>query len=332
MPTLQSSPVEKKLKDLSLKLELMERRIARAQHLAQRNEALAAKPRATAKAKRLALAAGYAARLPAIEAKAKRLRTTIRTVKHNLRTAIKMDMLAAEQAAPGVLRTAQAQAKAQQEAVALASLSPREAQRRLREAEHAANRIEKARRTRRQRFIAADVDPDERLATSLRDIDVTGLGRDTRAYVSGLASVLRNKGERLPSRIQAWDKFDATCDAACAGLVGSPKFDVAVQTSHSPDMPASRLEAGQVMTLLSRHIGVDGWGLLFAVIFMRRGFSEIVGDDKGRARQDIAARFRAALDGAAQFWGLTDGVAIGREARRILRYFDEEAGAARHVM
>lgn len=329
MPNAQSCIAEKKLEDLSTKLEAIEKRIARNEHLSRRHNEAAGRTRTTAKqAKHTVLAMHYADRLAPLVMRAKRLRGTIKTVRHNLATATRMDNDAAERSAPAIMRAAIEQAQAQAEANTVARLSPKEARKRLKAMEHEANRKERVARTRRQRFTAAGIDPDNRLATATRDIDVTGIGKDTKGYVSGIASVLRNKSERLPSRIAAWDRFDSVCDAAFAGLVGAPRYEPAIQTSHSPDMPIARLEAGQVMTLLGRWVGADGWGLLFHVVYLRQSIAELCGKDMG-ARYDVAARFRAALDGAASFWGFSDDVAVGREARRILMYFDDEARAAR---
>lgn len=321
---------EKKLAYVQKRMDSAQRMVDRSERLMQRHGSLASKHACNEQmfCKHDRLRSRYGTQYTRWSHKAMKLATELEILKKNQRVAARLDMDAALKAAPEIMRRAVKQAQEAAREAGLAALSPKEARKAAREEEHTENRKLKEQRQRRARLLAADVDPDDRLATAKRDIETRGIGKAQFASVSGLASILRQASDRVPSRVTAWDTFDRICDQACAGLIGSPKYDVSVSGSANPDMPSSRIEAGWIMSLLSKRIGVDGWGLLYHVIYARQSFVELNARGFGLPRE-IAARFKVALDGAAAFWGYTDDAPVGREARRILATWDQEAGLGR---
>ncbi len=197
-------------------------------------------------------------------------------------------------------------------------LSPRQ----LREQERA-RQVKVAER--RKRMSAAGVDHyDERTAHGRRQYDVASLGPSLRVSLSHFNACIKRKAERTNARILAWSKFERHCHKVNAGLFPAPRFEPGIDSSPTPGVSDSRLDALKEDASLRSWLGRDMHGLLVSVIYEGRTFHDLqeYGDLEERL---IAGLFMRALDLAAAYWRVGEDNSFGREVNRVFARVEASA-------
>jgi hypothetical protein len=200
-------------------------------------------------------------------------------------------------------------------------LSPRQ----LREQE----RAERARQVkvaeRRKRMSAAGVDHyDERTAHGRRQYDVASLGPSLRVSLSHFNACIKRKAERTNARILAWSKFERHCHKVNAGLFPAPRFEPGIDSSPTPGVSDSRLDALKEDASLRSWLGRDMHGLLVSVIYEGRTFHDLQGYGD-LEEKFIAGMFMRALDEAAAYWRVGEDNSFGREVNRVFARVEAQA-------
>lgn len=156
---------------------------------------------------------------------------------------------------------------------------------------------------------------DPRTAAGQRQYTVTRTGALTRATTLAYADLFARRANATDVRLAACERYETLIRASHAGQFPEQSFEPRVDNSTVRGIPPGNGDAHNALAQLRDAIGLEGAALLYLRIIENRTARSLAGDELGDERA-VQARFIAAVDGAARFFGLATTPALLRTAAR----------------
>ena len=164
-------------------------------------------------------------------------------------------------------------------------------------------RQEKAHEERRARLASAAVSYAPGTRSAKREHEIQSLGATKRARSIAHAKLFRSAGEATAPRVLACSMYDDLWHFANAGQLPPPSFMPKVDCSASGDGP-ERVAGGQEkLSALVAALGREQAALLYFRIIENWTFTALA-ESFDEDERKLSARFVAAADAAARFFGL----------------------------
>lgn len=143
---------------------------------------------------------------------------------------------------------------------------------------------------------------DPRTAAGQREHHIEALGAKKRARTRPYADLFLRKANATPERLAACDRYEELVRTSQEGLFPEPAFEPRVDSSNIQSSPLANAAALVSRDALRAYVGVEGEALLYLRIIDSRSARSLA-SEAGDERQ-VQAKFTAAVDAAARFFGL----------------------------